>query len=180
MEKISALMDGELDGHEATVALGEVVEQAAARADWERYHLISDALRSEYLLSGSFSEKVSRRLAAEPTVLAPRRQSLLPQRLQKTALSLAASVSAITVVAWLAFSNNPLAPGGGPGQLASKDEKAPTVAATAGVARPQLAAMEGSVRAYLLAHQEYSPTTQIQGVAPYVRTLTESPADGVR
>jgi sigma-E factor negative regulatory protein RseA len=180
MEKISALMDGELEGQEATSALGEVFGQAAGRADWERYHLISDALRSEYLLSKSFSEKVSRRLEAEPTVLAPRRQSLLPQRVQKTALSLAASVSAIAVVAWLAFSNNPIEPGGGAGQLALKDEKPPIAAVTAGPARPQLAAMEGSVGAYLLAHQEYSPTTQIQGVASYVRTLAESPADGVR
>ena len=31
---------------------------------------------------------------------------------------------------------------------------------------------------YLLAHQEYSPTTQIQGVGPYLRSVAAGGADG--
>ena len=179
MERISALMDGELDGQEAEAALAQLSRQAEARANWERYHLISDAFRSEYLLSGSFAEEVSRRLAEEPTVLAPRRRRLLPRQLRKNALSLAASVAAIAVVGWLAFANRPLAPEGGAARLAANERGAPAAPSPA-LAGPQLAAMDGSVRAYLLAHQEYSPTTQIQGVAPYVRTVVESRADGIR
>ena len=30
---------------------------------------------------------------------------------------------------------------------------------------------------YLLAHQEYSPTTQIQGVGPYLRAVAASASD---
>jgi sigma-E factor negative regulatory protein RseA len=30
------------------------------------------------------------------------------------------------------------------------------------------------VNEYLMAHQEYSPSTAFQGVAPYVRTVSES------
>lgn len=179
MERISALMDGELYGQEAESALAELSREAQARADWERYHLISDALRSEYLLSGKVAEQVARRLAEEPTVLAPRRRAFLPPQFRKHALSLAASVSAIAVVGWLAFANNPLAPEGGTARLASNVPERP-LAPSSAAAGPQLAAMDGSVRAYLLAHQEYSPTTEIQGVAPYVRTVVESRADGIR
>jgi sigma-E factor negative regulatory protein RseA len=31
---------------------------------------------------------------------------------------------------------------------------------------------------YLLAHQEYSPTTQIQGVGPYLRAVSAGGVDG--
>jgi len=31
---------------------------------------------------------------------------------------------------------------------------------------------------YLLAHQEYSPTTLIQGVGPYLRAVSAGGADG--
>jgi hypothetical protein len=31
---------------------------------------------------------------------------------------------------------------------------------------------------YLLAHQEYSPTTQIQGVGPYLRSVAAGTPDG--
>jgi hypothetical protein len=40
-------------------------------------------------------------------------------------------------------------------------------------ARPQPVAPD-----YLLAHQEYSPTTQIQGVGPYLRSVAAGGTDG--
>jgi hypothetical protein len=43
----------------------------------------------------------------------------------------------------------------------------------------QPVALDG-MRAYLFAHQEYSPVTQIQGVAPYVRSVSEVSNDGSR
>jgi sigma-E factor negative regulatory protein RseA len=38
--------------------------------------------------------------------------------------------------------------------------------------QPVSAANQARVNEYLMAHQEYSPSTTLQGVAPYVRTVS--------
>ncbi len=179
MERISALMDGELEGQEAQSAMLRLLSEADVRSGWAQYHLISDALHNEYRLSSDFAKQVSARLVEEPTVLAPRPRSRLLYQARKHALSMAASVAAVAVVGWFAWSNGPLSPDSGSMNLASNTSHA-QLGTSAAPAAPQLVSMDGNVRAYLLAHQEYSPTTQIQGVAPYVRTVAESPADGAR
>lgn len=173
MERISALMDGELDGQEAQTAMRRLLSEPHVRSEWAHYHLISDALRDQYLLTADIAGRVSVRLAEEPTVLAPQRRGVLPRHVRKLGLSMAASVAAIAAVGWFAWSGGALSPDVTPVNLAST--------ARPGVAGPsQLVSMDGNVRSYLLAHQEYSPTTQIQGVAPYVRTVAEAPTDGAR
>lgn len=170
MEPVSALMDGELDGSEAGRAIDRVLKDADARLRWDTYHLIGDAFRNEYLLSRSLAASVGVRLAAEPTVLAPKPRRNVVSRLRKYALSATASAAAVAVVGWLALYENPITSNYaslGVARLQYGD------GAASPAARP--VALDGSVRAYLFAHQEYSPATQIQGVAPYVRTVTEVP-----
>jgi len=51
-----------------------------------------------------------------------------------------------------------------------------TVAQRAGPAAAPAApaaSVDGQVRDYMLAHQEFSPSTAMQGVASYVRTVSE-------
>jgi len=48
------------------------------------------------------------------------------------------------------------------------------------MARPLAAANQGKVNEYLMAHQEYSPTTAIQGVRPYLRAVTADDQDAPR
>ncbi len=178
MERISALMDGELGGQEAQTTLARLLKEPEVRSEWLNYHLIGDALRDQYLLSIDVTERVSVRLAAEPTVLAPRPRSGLSQQIRRHVLSMAASVAAIAVVGWLAWSSGPLSPVNlASNASTSGSQPGSTVSPSSGI---QLASMDKNVRSYLLAHQEYSPTTQIQGVAPYVRTVADAPADGAR
>ena len=77
MDKISALMDGELDAHQTDQQYARLKQNSEARASWDTFHLIGDALRGECRISAEFTSKVSARLAAEPTVLAPRRTPLM-------------------------------------------------------------------------------------------------------
>ena len=83
-ERISALMDGELDDG----AAGELIQRLAAERDaldtWRLYHLISDAIRENQPLPG-------RSFAAPPRA---RRWVALP---------IAASLAAVSLVGWLAF-----------------------------------------------------------------------------
>jgi len=174
MEHISAMMDGELDETQVVHQLGRLRERSDLRESWDIFHLIGDAMRGEPPLSDAFDHGVNEKLELEPTVLAPRRVST--KRMRAYALSAAASVSAIAVVGWLAFFNNPLAP---QQQVATAPTKAPP--AVAAVSPPNLSSVpsDGTMNEYLIAHQEYSPTTAIQGLAPYIRTVSSAqPASG--
>lgn len=166
MEKISALMDGELDAREAAQLVPQL-RQAGPRGEWDTYHVIRDSLRGEPLLSAGFDARFAARLDGEPTVLAPRRNPVT--RPAMVALSAAASLSAVAVVAWMALSANPQL--GVPRELAKAPEAVvPAVPAPA----PALAAVahDGAMSEYLLAHQGVSPSTALQGVAPYVRSVS--------
>ncbi len=187
MESISALMDGELDSEAAAREIARVKQDVARRDSWDTYHAIGDALRGEHPrvgFSAGFSKRLSERLALEPTVVAPRVRA--PRTMQTWALSAAASVAAIAAVGWVAV--NMLNSDSTPGTLA----KAPAASVTAPVAALQpdgpiikaplvSAATPEHVHEYLLAHQGISPITAIQGVTPYIRTVSHvSDAPGLR
>jgi len=166
MNKISALMDGELDEHRAREQLARLKQDEDLARSWHTFHLIGDALRGEHALSHGFDQRLTVRLAGEPTVLAPRRSTA--KRVAAYALSAAASLSAVALVGWVAFVNNPLAP---QPELA----KAPN-ASTAATPSTQLASVpsDGKMNEYLIAHQEFSPSTAIQGLAPYIRSVSSA------
>ncbi len=158
-EKLSAWMDGEMSGPQACQFLPQVERNAELRSDWDYYHLIGDALRGTQ--GPDLCTKIGALLEAEPTVLAPRRRST-NEKLIRYALSLAASVAAVTFVGWMALSGT--------------EQVAPQVAAVRAVApeHKQLTAAAGEgANDYLLAHQRYSPSSAMQGVAPYVRTVAD-------
>lgn len=168
MERISELMDGELETREAQRQFARIKQDQSLVRCWSTYHLIGDALRGERPLARELSGKVAQKLAEEPTVLAPR--SYAPAKRAATyAISIAASLSAVTLVVWIAFFNNPLAPQS-PAEVAAVTATQPAVPA----ASEQLASVpsEGHMNEYLRAHTEYSPSTAIQGLAPYIRSVS--------
>ena len=158
--KISALMDGELAGQDAQGALEALRIEGEARESWRTYHLISDSMRDSRLLSAGFAARLSARLAEEPTVLAPRARPILEQRRWQV-LSAAASIAAVGFVSLAFFSQEPAVP-------------APQAAAGAAAQQAEIVqvAPPDAANDYLLAHQVYSPRNSLQGVAPYVRTVS--------
>jgi sigma-E factor negative regulatory protein RseA len=162
MERISAFMDGELEDHEAADQVRRLKEDPQLRAAWETYHLIGDAMRGEAEYSSGLVVKISARLTAEPTVLAPRPRMQL-RTVRRVALSAAASIGGVALVAWLALFDNPFAP-----RQNLAVNQAPPGAQTQLAATPA----DGAVNDYLLAHQQFSPSTAMQGVASYVRTVS--------
>ena len=141
--------------------------------------------------------EVLARLADEPTVLAPGRLSA--ERGRWLALSAAASVAAVALVGWLAFAPAPeLRPDALPGvplasaprpsvavQPASTQSLQPAARQAVAVQReaagPQAAPMPSQIaNDYLFAHQEFSPGMSLQGVAPYIRTVSGPVNEGAR
>lgn len=162
MERISALMDGELEDHEAASQVGRLKEDPDLRTAWETYHLIGDAMRGEAGYSSGLVVKISAKLAAEPTILAPRPR-IQSRNVRRIALSAAASIGGVALVIWLALFDSPFAP-----QQNLAVNQAPPGAQTQLAATPA----NGAVNDYLLAHQQFSPSTAMQGVASYVRTVS--------
>jgi sigma-E factor negative regulatory protein RseA len=185
MQEISQLMDGEFEDDEAVRELGRVKADASRREAWDTYHLIGDAMRATVrdpvrLMQPGFQERFSAKLAAEPTVLAPRAQPV-KSHVTAWALPIAASVAAVAVVGWMSFSA--LKPDAGNAVVAGPAQPAPAravaaepaavaEAVTAPSAVVSVVAERGHMHEYLLAHQGISPSTAIQGVTPYIRTVS--------
>jgi sigma-E factor negative regulatory protein RseA len=158
-ENLSAGMDGELSGPQVRTLLTQLKSDEELRGNWDCYHLIGDVLRGTH--GPELCAKICARLESEPTVLAPRRRSEA-QKLSWYGLSAAASIAAVVFVGWIALS--------GTGQVAPQ---VAAVSAPVAETRPAGAMAGEGARDYLLAHQRYSPSSAMQGVAPYVRTVAD-------
>jgi len=195
--QISTLVDGELELNASGEVIQALEHDAASRETWRIYHLISDALHDTALRAEGFSARFAERLASEPTVLAPGR--LAAERRRWVALSAAASVAAVALVGWLALSpapglrpealpSAPLASApraGGVVQPASTETLQPSARQLVVVEResaaPQLPPIPAAMaNDYLFAHQEFSPGMSLQGVAPYVRTISAPVREDMR
>ena len=167
-DKISALMDGELDEKSAAEMIDWLGRDGDALRVWRAYHLISDAMRDGCLLSDGFAARVAARLSAEPALLAPARLQAEPRKW--LVLSAAASVAAVTLVGWLAFAPQREAP---PPQVAQ-------ASATPLKRQPAIVPLPSGTNDYLLAHQGFSPRASLQGMAPYVRTVSDSAQESTK
>lgn len=163
-EKVSALIDGELQSDSLHAHLGRLRADPELRGAWDIYHLIGDALRGH--ISPAISDRVVARLREEPTVLAPRSEKSPSRRLGWYAMSAAASVAAVAFVVWTASPGWRAEP-----QLAGTPEAA-TVATEAPVTLVSSVAPAG-IENYLLAHRPYSHTSAMQGIAPYGRSVAD-------
>src|SRR2546427_7190344 len=167
-DKISALMDGELDEKSAAELMDWLGRDGEALHAWRAYHLISDAMRDSCMLSDGFAARVAARLSGEPALLAPARPQAEPRKW--LVLSAAASVAAVSLVGWLAFAPQRQAP---PPQVAQ-------ASATPLKKQPAIVPLPSGTNDYLLAHQGFSPRASLQGMAPYVRTVSDQPQERMK
>lgn len=150
-EKISALMDSELDGADINKVIAALSTDDELKATWNQYHLIGDAMRASSFTHIDVRKKVEVRLVEEPTVLAPRRW-LRPGKRTAGAIALAASVSFAAVVGWQ--------------QLSTRGQPVATVAMV-DHAMPVMTAQSIPDRddPYLLAHQEMTSDQDVVRVS---------------
>ena len=93
-QRISRLMDGDLEGDEADAAFREL-KQPECVAVWVTYHVIGDSLRRTGEPVPGFAERFAARLESEPTVFAPQ-----PRQTHRLPLvwAVAATIAAVMVV----------------------------------------------------------------------------------
>ncbi len=172
MDKISAFMDGEAAPAETRQALTNLRSDEECQKLWNSFHLVGDVMRGDPVLRDDFIDRLRERIKNEPTVLAPRARWSAPTRF---AYSAAAAVAGLAVVAAIVMTNNPLRPAG---DIAAAPKSNPLQIAQSSQPeahlQPAAVANQAQVNEYLMAHQEFSPRTALQGVVPYVRSVSES------
>ena len=189
-EQLSILVDDELTDHDAV--LERVAADPELKARWSRYHLMRDVITGhmpEQPLA-DIAGRVSQALEREPAILAPvhkhkRSRKQLPFIMKQVGgLAIAATVSAVAVLT----------------VQHSQDETstAPTeIAAVQSPVQPQLesqppaqvryvtdtsgldTAVQSKLSGYLVNHNEYSVSGNMQGVMPYMRIVSETPGKRV-
>lgn len=159
--EVSALLDGELETHEARDALAALRRDPDLRAAWSAYHTIGAALRGEQELSQDITARVMACLEQEATVLCPpaRREAAWP----RPAVALAASAAGVAVVAWMAF-----AP-----QFSAAPTRTEIARAPAAVVAMKPAAQR-EMQEYLAAHQAQASSAQLPSVTQNIRTVSAS------
>lgn len=177
IEHLSSLIDGELDAHEAAAVLDALCRDAELQRRWSELQLVGDALRSTDVAAchvDGFCARVSKALAEEPTVLAPRPVRPALRRYAIPGVAIAASAAAIAFVAvpllrtpaadMMAERQNPVA------------VTAPVVAKAdepSAQAAPKAAAAIANARAldpYFAAHRELTGGTPLPRATAYLRT----------
>ncbi len=175
MDRISAFMDGESSLRETHQALLNLKQKSEFCEVWGMFHLIGDIMRGDPALRDDFAARLRERMEREPILLAPR---LVWHRTANIALSAAASVAAVAIVLALVLTDNPLRP---QAPVAAIPQPAATqVSQTAALPQRVAAANQTRFNEYLMAHQEFSPSTALQGVALYVRSVSATRDDSGR
>jgi sigma-E factor negative regulatory protein RseA len=185
-EKISALMDGELDEEDAASVIRKFEATDSLRDQWAVYHLISDVLEHSEARPIDVSRRVSARLAAEPLTLAtpgaPTVAVLRPKAKRRpVAYAAAASIAAVFAAGWMSLQTtqaphqqqNLADAGPAPANAKPAIPAIPAIPVIP-VVSPASAAPPVQINDYLLAHREFSPSTAMHGVAPYTRTVAQS------
>lgn len=173
-EQISALVDGELDANERPLLIKQIETDGLLRADWERYHLISDVLKGQLLHRADFgfANRVSNSIEQEPVVQITRANKLLKSSALKYIAGIGIAASVATVAVLVALPGSPII-NGNTQVVASTESAAPVaqewVRVTGTRWDVQQPAVESRLNSYLVNHNEFS--NGMQGVLPYARIV---------
>ena len=169
-EKISALMDEELERADGLKVLDALKNDEAAREQWRRYQLYGAVMREELpsTLAVDFHERVAAKLASEPVRLAPAAMKKGPSwQVPAIGLAVAASLLAVVVMIQKPFTR---ATDVAPVQLAS----APVQQADRDMIRTNHNSenVRERINRLLVEHNEYNPATDMTGMMPYARFVS--------
>lgn len=194
LEKLSALMDGELIGRDRDSIIEKIEAESETRGNWERYHIIGDTMRSTMprAVDPDLVTRLNLMLENEPTILAPKpRRKLFKKDYVKplAGLAIAASVTAVAIFG-LQMSNQQT-PGlesvdGELPQVAIIDIEQAAVPVLEAATEPALVNAT-SVRTvkyepantlqpqqlnrYIMNHNQHNSRMGVQGVSPHARLV---------
>ncbi len=182
-DKLSALLDGDLDEPSSRAALDALSRDRVLRQDWEMYCLIGDVLRQDGCCMPGFATRVMAEIEAGSPMPAaatnPVRTGLKAanqRRFWQLAMPLAASVMGVAAVGLVAHTLliQPAAPVSVAGTPAPVQIAADSAAATASMPVVDRDALN---REFVFMHQSTAGGGPISGVVKYVRTVSDAPGE---
>lgn len=181
-EKLSALLDGDLEEHSIRTTLEGLRRDEQLRKEWDAYCLIGDVLRGECNGRPDFVSRVMSSLEDEPVVLAPGAIAGGTRRsVWQAMLPIAASVMGVAAVGWVASALYSSDKGATPvfaaqqrAATAAVASAAVPVSASAKVVATPVSLTEDPHREYVFAHQSMTAGGPIPGAVQYVRSVSDS------
>ena len=181
-DKISALMDGELDSTDVADTISQIKKSEELRNEWSTYHLIGDILRQPSMSIPDIASSIKNELDIEPSIIAP--DIPKEKNSQVFAFAIAASmVAAVAAVTWMGGQtmDHPLADETSLQAVIKNEFAEPTVTTDPVLAQKEEPKTDKLVlqdpapirlNDYMFAHGEF---TAIRGVSPYMRTVARRP-----
>ena len=162
-EKISALLDDELDEAEVPQLCKSIRVEAEMRKACGTYLLIGDALRGESHLAMDITPAVLGQLKNGPVVFAPSPR----HEWQRPLLAMAATIAGVAVVAWVALA---------PRQAFKVQEVAlqRPIVIPAEPSATGVTSNDSDMQEYLIAHQTHSGSFYLNGDTQHIRTVSAS------
>lgn len=159
--RASLFADSEMESSEAVDYLGAIEHHEDARRTLGRYYLIGEVLRAGHTPPGfDLAERVERRLALEPAILAPARPGSVGFfRRQLVTSALAASLAAMAIFVWNGVSG-----------LAGLNSNA-VAHMDSGMVLTQ-AQIDPEMQTYLLVHSGSSHVAGSGTLMPYMRMVS--------
>ncbi len=197
LERISALMDGELDSRERDIAIENIEVEPETMRSWQRYHIIGDTMRNTMpaAVKPDLAMKLNKMLENEPTILAPktsRKSKFISKDFTKplAGLAVAASVTAVAIfslqsnqspvqesgVVEFAANENQLTPIDANIDFAPMTESSMTNVIPSTVRTVKYEPVENTLEAkrlnsYILNHNQVNSRMGVQGVSPGARLV---------
>lgn len=179
-DKLSALLDGDLDQQSMHGVLDSMRRDRALRTDWDAYCAIGDVIRGDRGAAPDFVDRVMAGIEGEPTLLAPRTSGHTPAQdnAWRKIMPLAASLMGVAAVGWVAHGlyagpkNTP--------QVAAAPRIPVTESVAVSVRKPSPGPAIDPHREYLFAHQAMTGGGPISGAIQHVRTVADVRQDSAR
>ena len=169
-QKLSALVDNELDELEERRVFTALEGDVALRRTWERYHLVRAALHQDVdvVVAWDAAEQVARRIQTEPSTAVSFRRHRVTRFIGTLAIAASVAAIAITGVQWVHR------PAPAPLPALAVNTPAPQNFIRSGTTRWDMKEpeAESALNAYLVEHDEFASASGLGGMMPYVRIVS--------
>jgi len=165
-EKLSLLLDGELNKDESLKLLDLVETDPELKRRWRRYCVANAVLqeKSAIVPDKRFVERVSTAVAKEPTILAPPAKARIREKVVTRAL--AAVLAMVAVLVGKSFLEHSPTDGA---HLIAKAQQGTVLA------DGNASSMDPDFQDYLVLHNETAYLAGAQGMLPYARLVSSKP-----
>lgn len=186
-EKLSALVDNELDELDERRVMKALEKDADLRKTWERYHLVRSVLHQELdvLVPSGMAARVAAQIESEPANVASFRRRKISRTAGTLAMAASVAVIAVTAVQWFnrpvtapipslaAGQSVPVDPVAAPVPSLAVSQTAPDNYIRADATRWDVKEpeTESTLNAFLVEHNEFASSSGIGGMMPYVRVV---------